>query len=70
MAIDTEMKRRSAIMVKSPFRHTMPVPSGTVDDPARATVAFHYSGFDYLPLADTDVGGSGDLTLQLGLGGC
>ncbi len=44
MPLDTHQKRLSALNVGSPWRGLLPLPTGTVDGPARATVALHYSG--------------------------
>lgn len=44
MALDTAVKRASALHVGSPWRGILPFPDGTVDDGDRQVVAFLYSG--------------------------
>lgn len=44
MAIDTALKRLSAINVGSPWRSLLPLPDGTVGQPDRQVVPFMYSG--------------------------
>ena len=44
MAIDTRLKRSSAINVGSPWRSILPAPDGVVDQADRQATALHYSG--------------------------
>lgn len=44
MAVDTALKRASAINVSSPWRGILPLPDGSVDAEDRQVVPFHYSG--------------------------
>lgn len=44
MAIDTALKRASALNVGSPWRGILPLPDGTVAAADRQVVALHYSG--------------------------
>lgn len=44
MAIDTALKRLSAINVSSPWRGQLPLPDATVSQADRQTTAFDYSG--------------------------
>lgn len=44
MALDSALKRGSAINVASPWRGILPAPDGTVGQPDRQVVALHYSG--------------------------
>lgn len=44
MAIDTALKRGSALNVSSPWRSILPLPDGAVTQPDRQVVPFMYSG--------------------------
>lgn len=44
MAVDTALKRLSAVHVSMPWRTALPLPSGTVDQAERQTAGLHYSG--------------------------
>lgn len=44
MALDTALKRGSALNITSPWRGILPLPDGTVGQPDRQVVAFLYSG--------------------------
>lgn len=45
MALDTALKRASALHGALPWRSILPIPDGTVHQADRATVGLHYSGF-------------------------
>lgn len=42
--MDTEAKRRSALLVGSPYRALIPLPAGAISQGDRQTVALMYSG--------------------------
>lgn len=44
MALDTALKRLSAVCVGSPWRGVLPYPDGTLAQGDRQTVAYLYSG--------------------------
>lgn len=44
LALDTALKRASAIHISSPWRGILPLPDGAVTQPDRQTVPFLYSG--------------------------
>ena len=44
MAIDTALKRGSAVHVMMPWRSMLPVPDSTIDQADRQVVPFMYSG--------------------------
>jgi len=44
MAVDSPLKRMSAINVSCPWRGILPLPDGTVGQPDRQVVPFMYSG--------------------------
>ena len=44
MALDTAVKRASAINVTAPWRGLLPFPDGTIDQGDRQATAYQYSG--------------------------
>mgnify|MGYP001593995764 CR=1 FL=1 len=54
MAIDSALKRASALNVSSPWRNILPMPDGSINQDDRQTVALHYSGIAAGPPAPPD----------------
>ncbi len=54
MAVDTKNKRYSAIHVGCPWRSSLPIPDGTVDQGDRQHVAGFYRGVLAAAAADAD----------------
>src|SRR3990167_6433327 len=44
LALDTALRRASALHGSLPWRGILPLPDGTVGQPDRQVIAFHYSG--------------------------
>jgi len=54
MAVDTALKRFSMITMASDVQ-SLPVPSGTIDNPARQTLLLLYSGIASTPPVISDL---------------
>lgn len=64
MALDSALKRASAINVASPWRGILPLPDGAVGQPDRQVVGLHYSGITANAPSTEGSGGGGGVVVM------